>query len=154
MNKTAVLSCITCLLLFAMPASSQTISILEEFEYGGLVILNNNQPRDFRITPNGGPRFNSNHFVSFGNPNRARIRLFDFPANSSFSVSVSATPISSLDGARSFTVSDVQVRPNTLSTNGRGRDTVRFGTTIQTDGTGVPYPDGPYTGSIQITVIF
>lgn len=140
---------------FASIANAQTITILEEFDYGSIMVLNNSSPRNFTISPTGNLNYNASHFAVISAGNRARFRITGGPPNSAFSVTVSATQLLQNGvGPQYMDIINPVVRPTTLATNGSGVDVFRIGTTIRTSGDGAQYTGDPLTGSVMVTVNF
>lgn len=142
-----------CFLAFASQESKADLLVLDEFDFGTLVILNNSAPFTYRVDSDNNTTYNPSAFLPLSPPNRASINVSNGPPNTAFSVSVSAAPVL-LNGAgpQFFTVTNVVTNPVTPFTNGSGSLNVRFDSTLRTSGDGTPYPNGNYTGNILITV--
>ncbi len=141
------------LLLSSTTSNADTITVLRQFLYGDLTILDNDAARSLTIAPDGTITNNPSEIVVLSDGDSAQIRLTGFPTNTTVTVSFLATNILfEGTGPQFFTISSAVTSPSTITTDGAGESIFNVGTTLSTSGNGNYYSDGNYSGTIDITV--
>lgn len=140
-------------LCVSQPASAQVIDEERPLSFGTVAIVSGAGVGRITIEPDGSYTSNSNLYVVTP-PVRGEYHLSGATVSAIYTVT---TPLSvdmvGPNGAY-FTLDNFEIRPVTLSTDGSGNDIFYLSGRLQTQGGGMVYEDGVYSGSITMTVDF
>lgn len=132
------------------PAQAQSIDRTATLSFGEFALKDNNSPHTLSISILGVITASS-AFVRIEDPVRGRYELTDFPIGTSLSIDIPDTTIS-LNGSGTGELFTLQLLHPGGFFNGGSPPSMPLGGTITTSGSGLMYPDGNYSGEIDITV--
>lgn len=141
-------------LFFSVPfCAFAGVTTVQAMSMGEFVSKINDAAYDVTINTNGTYSFDAAGYIEITAPVEG---IYDItglaPSTAIASVTVSqGTPLA--NGGRSFQMVNFQ-ELHPASTDAGGVAQVTIGTTARSDGTGSAYPDGAYTGAIDITINF
>ena len=140
--------------VFSLPLYAVAgVTTIQAMSMGEFVSKNNDTAYDVTIRPNGTYSFDAAGYIEIVAPVEG---IYDITglAPSSAIASVTVTQSAPLTiGGRSFQMVNFQETHDAVTSAG-GVAQVIIGTTARSDGTGVPYPDRAYAGTINITINF
>lgn len=152
-DKRRIVCGVLAALCLSQPAAAQIIDEERPLSFGSIAIVSTSSVARITVEPDGSYTTNSNLYVVTP-PVLGEYHLSGAAVSSLYTVT---TPISvdlvGPDGAY-FTLDNFVVRPMTLSTDASGNDIFYLSGRLQTQGGGMIYEDGPYVGSITMTVDF
>lgn len=140
------------LLLLGLPLQSlaQTVVVDQPLYFGRWAIPDFNSIARVTIRNNGTYTTNGNVYL-LDTPTRGEYTLTGAPANTTYSITVPSIVYLSGPGG-DFELDNINVRPNTLATNGIGEDQFRIVGRLRSTGGGMSYGDGNYNDTF--TIIF
>jgi hypothetical protein len=152
MRLLTVISCCSLMCLAHFPAFGQDVSITQALSFGSFTVNNNNASHNLVVQRTGGYSADAGYTV-LDNPVPAEWALTSFPSSTLLNVVFDdVTNITKLGGGGEyFSMTSFTPTPS-LSTDGLGAATLRFGATLVTSGTGTNYTDGTYTGTYDVTI--
>ncbi|MCB9982586.1 MAG: hypothetical protein H6861_02785 [Rhodospirillales bacterium] len=147
------------LAVFALVLTGQDahagITTIQALSFGGFIVKNNNAVHSINVNVSGpGYTYDSAGFIEITPPQHGIYDL-DGMTPSTAITSVTVTQTSPLAGASgpNFQMTALQEsHPATTDVSGVAR--IHVGGTAQTSGTGTPYADQTFTGTLQIQVNF
>lgn len=140
-------------ILFCASCVNAQVTTIQAMDFGNFISRNNNFQFAITLNPDGTFSFDSAGFFVISAPQQGIYDIFTSQVNATIvSVDVQQSePLTAPGGA--FTLSNFQAVHSGI-TDGAGIARVMIGATARTTGTGLPYPDQTYDGSIDIEVNF
>lgn len=151
---------ITTLSTLPKTAAKASIKEIQPLRFGTLVLKDNEQPYTLTVPPEGTTTY-SDGLALAPDSDPPQSGIYDIQVLSPetrLSIEITATGfIMQQNGenpqkitGNSFTITGFQtIVTNSLET---GKTLVKIGATLETSGNGLPYEDGTYTGSMDITI--
>ncbi len=141
-------------LVCSSPAWAFTLTPLQGFDFGKLAVPSNASVHSVIMTRNGGYT-TPGQFILVEPGQVGRYRLSGYPPSTPLTFSIPASPLFAAAGpaAPELTVSAV-TQQTPISTDLNGELVFTLGATLSTNGSGVAYGDGAYTGVVPLTVTF
>ena len=135
-----------------MPCMAQDIIELQAINFGNIT------PTTYgavaRVTIEVGGSYTSNNVVVNTAPEQGWYQVTGAPTNSAYTIDLPPSVTLNGPGGAFFTLDNFEVRPLTLITDSSGEDTFFITARMQTQGGGMTYPNGSYTGDITVTLNF
>jgi hypothetical protein len=140
------------LYLITPPAHAAYITI-QALDLGSWFIPNNSGVYTITINTDG-TSSHSPELTKVKGPTKGIYDIGDLPVSTTIlSIDVAQnTPMTF--GGSTFTLGSFQTSTNAPATDGAGRVTLTLGLTASTSGNGTPYPDGTYSGLVDVTINF
>ena len=131
-----------------------TLTPLDGFDFGKLAVPSNSLVHSVIMNRNGGYT-TPGQFILVEPGNAGRYRLSGYPPSTPVTFSIPATPLLIGGGPASpeLTVSAV-TQQTSVYTDLNGELVFNLGATLSSNGSGVAYSDGTYTGVVPLTVTF
>ena len=143
-------------LAFTFPTatvSAQTITQTQPLSFGTIAIRNYTDAVRLNIRNNGSFSAQNGNAYVIEAPTRGEFLITEAPPNSTYTVTISPSSVTLTGPGGSFELDNFRVRPNTLRTNGAGRD--RFRITARLNSlSGTVFGDGTYTGDFDAIINF
>lgn len=146
----------TPLILSAMvlmtPLSASAVTVVSEtsMDFGTFVVKNNNSVAAFNLTKTSSYTADP-EFIVVSDPTAGSMDLSGFPTNTSISITFDPTTLSGAGGV--FSISNFDVTSPRDSGAG-GLISFTYGARLSTSGTGTPYSDGSYSGTLNVIVSY
>jgi hypothetical protein len=149
--KRNALACLLGLGLLCGSAAHAAITEIQPLNFGQWAITNNTGFKVITVNPNGSFSNSPGLFNIVFTPTQGIYRVDSLPPFTTIN-SVNATMLVPMTGGnQNFTLDTFQVIHDP-STNASGEVNITLGATARTTGTGVPYDDATYTGTIQLEI--
>ncbi len=131
-----------------------TLTPLDAFDFGKLAVPSNSLVHSVIMSRNGGYT-TPGQFILIEPGNAGRYRLSGYPPSTPVTFSIPASPLFIDSGPPSpeLTVSAVS-QQTPISTDLNGELIFSLGATLSSNGSGVAYGDGTYTGVVPLTVTY
>lgn len=146
----------TCVIgyLCSSPVWAFTLTPLDGFDFGKLAIPSNSLVHSVIMSRNGGYT-TPGQFILIEPGNAGRYRLSGYPPSTPVTFSIPASPLLIDSGPASpeLTVSAV-TQQTPISTDVNGELVFSLGATLSSNGSGVAYGDGTYSGTVPLTVTY
>lgn len=140
---------------FSFKAQAQTLIALNHLDFGEVLDMGSSSRS--RITLDGNGSYTADSaFIFIREPTPAHLQLTGAPPNSMYTIDFSSNAINITSGGSRFRINNYTTFPNILMTDGFGNSDFFVGARLNTrrGGSTSPYPDGIYTGTIDLTVVF
>lgn len=136
---------------FLTPAGAQTVQEMEPLAFGTFVVPSNAAVSTLTVPLNGSVS-TTGSIIALTQGRPGRYRVGGLPGNVIVDIDVTAAPLfgAALPASQFFQITAFD-HPPTVITNAGGTATFRLGATLSTSGSGVPYTDSTYAGTIDIT---
>lgn len=133
-------------------SSIATITRVDAMDFGTFALKNNASQHNMSVSRTNIVTADS-AYVRIIDPTRGEYALTDFPISTVLTFSIPDTTMS-LNGSGVGEIFSLEnfTPPPSVTTNGSGAATLLFGATLRTSGSGSMYPDGNYSGLVDITV--
>jgi hypothetical protein len=143
------LALLACLASYGNLAFAQTITEIQQLDFGTIVVANTSTNRELILQPNNG--YISDPFIYvMDDPQAGEYHVTGATPNAPYTISFDTT-IPLQGGGTDFTLDDFTAMPATLITNASGEATFTVGATL-TAISGGSYIDGNYDGQLDITI--
>lgn len=135
-----------------LPAAAQTVVELDPLSFGTFVVPSNAAVSTLTVPLNGSVS-TTGSIIALTQGVAGRYRVGGLPGNAIVDIDITAAPLfgPALPPSQYFQITAFD-HPPTVTTNASGTATFRLGATLSTSGSGVPYTDSTYTGTIDVTV--
>lgn len=134
-------------------ANAQTLTALDNFDYGFMSVVDNTAVMDLTIGTDGSVSYNSAYISVFEDGSPARFQVTGLDPNTGYTVDVADAQLDYNGvGPDYFRIVNAIVDPSPIVTNSSGVATFLVGSTLRTSGINTPYAQGNYTGSVLVTV--
>ncbi len=130
------------------------VSVIEPLNFGTIVVIKNMPDTAVTIFPNGSTTSKNIHIMQRGQP--AELLFEGYAPRIQITVSDFATPTQfrRVNGGNEFILSNLTFLPSTVVTNAYGMATVKIGGQLNTSGNGLPYLDGSYSATVEVTIAY
>lgn len=139
---------------FACPApgAAQTVQEMDALAFGTFVVPSNAAVSTLTVPLNGSVS-TTGSIIALTQGTPGRYRVGGLPGNAIVDIDVNAAPLfaTGVPPSQFFLITAFD-HPPTIITNAAGTATFRLGATLSTSGSGLPYTESTYTGTIDITV--
>jgi hypothetical protein len=154
-NKVVYILAVMALISFyGKIAEAQDMAEIHSLNFGEFAMLDNNSVHTIVVTPGNIATYDP-ALIRGIQAQRGEYLLTGLPANEALGITLDNTVDLShngLGGGALFTIDTYTT--NNPSTNGAGDATLYIGATLSTSGSGSGYIDGPYSGSVDLTINF
>lgn len=135
-----------------VPAVAQTLQEMDPLAFGTFVVPSNAAVSTLTV-PLTGSVSTTGSIIALTQGMPGRYRVGGLPGNAIVEIDVTANPLfaAAVPPSQFFLITAFD-HPLTVITNAAGTATFRLGATLSTSGSGVPYTESTYTGTIDITV--
>lgn len=149
---TGVMAAFACSGVCPAPAAAQTVQEEEPLAFGTFVVPSNAAVSTLTV-PLSGSISTTGSIIALTQGTPGRYRVGGLPGSAIVDIDVTAAPLfgASVPLSQFFQIAAFD-HPPTIITNAAGTATFRLGATLSTSGSGVPYTESTYTGTIDITV--
>ncbi len=139
------------LILFALPANAQTVTIDQPLDFGTFVIADNATPRTIAFNA-GGSYTADPEYIFFTTPEFGEVTVTGYPALTTLTVTIGTTNMTDCCAGPNFSMSTGFTRPSVVTTDASGEATFEIGATMSSNGDGSTYVDGTFDGTFSVTV--
>tara|TARA_R110001599_G_scaffold280951_1_gene482526 strand:- start:50 stop:526 length:477 start_codon:yes stop_codon:yes gene_type:complete len=149
---TGAMAAFACPVICPAPATAQTVQEMEPLVFGTFVVPSNAAVSTLTI-PLSGSVSTTGSIIALTQGMPGRYRVGGLPGSAIVDIDVNAAPLfgAAVPASQFFQITAFD-HPPTVITNAGGTATFRLGATLSTSGSGVPYTESTYTGTIDITV--
>ncbi len=142
------------LVFYGKTVQAQDMAEIHVLDFGEFALLDNGSVHTIVVTPANGVTYDP-ALIRGIQAQRGEYLLTGLPPSEALVITLNNTVDLShngLGGGTLFTIGAYTT--NNPSTNGSGDATLYIGATLSTSGTGAGYIDGPYSGSVDLTINF
>lgn len=156
MTNKYIFSCFIALIIIGLAELSQAQVIITEnqpLSFGEFVVTDLSNSARLRIRNNGSPRVNGGIGV-LTDPTRGEYTLSNGPSKTIYTITTPSSITLNGPGPDTFLIDNIRIKPNTLKFNKNGIDSIRISADLNTSGSGIPYNNGSYTGTLDLIISY
>ena len=139
------------LLLLSSSHANATMVELQELSFGSFALVDNSVVSQLIIPHTTASPWKTNKLFILSNGQPGHYQLSEFPANTALNVSI-ADYFILLGGGESFRISHFTF--DNMISDDNGEALLKVGATLYSSGNGIPYVNGGYFGTMNITIDF
>jgi hypothetical protein len=140
-------------LVFVSPASAQTIVENQALTFGKIVMSDLNTVSTVTVNPAGSYTVDPTTYI-MEDPENGDYDLVGGPPSTAYTLTFPPAVGLVGPGVSNFTVDNFTILPASLTTDLSGDVGFRLGARLRSSGSGLPYSDGNYSGTIDINISY